>query len=241
MRENSFILPSVVLALGLIIAVGIFSFIWKDARSADQTITVTGSAKKEIVSDLGILRGTISVEAPAAVMAFSSLKAQKPILVEFLGSQGFTPDKIEWYPVINYPVYEYDADGRQRGVKGYVYSQKMEIRSNDVRKIRAVSLEIASVIERGVFLTIDPPEFHYTKLADLKVQIQAEAAKDAMVRAERIASATGSTLGPMRTARMGVLQITPRHSTEISDYGVNDVSSIEKEITAVVNASFQIR
>jgi uncharacterized protein len=38
-----------------------------------------------------------------------------------------------------------------------------------------------------------------------------------------------------------VLQITPKNSNQVSDYGMNDVSSIEKEITAVVNASFQIR
>jgi hypothetical protein len=40
---------------------------------------------------------------------------------------------------------------------------------------------------------------------------------------------------------MGVFQITPRFSTEISDYGVNDVSSIDKDVTAVVRATFVIR
>jgi hypothetical protein len=40
---------------------------------------------------------------------------------------------------------------------------------------------------------------------------------------------------------MGVLQITPKNSNVISDYGMNDVTSIEKEITAVVSASFEIK
>jgi hypothetical protein len=44
----------------------------------------------------------------------------------------------------------------------------------------------------------------------------------------------------MRNARMGVLQITPINSNMVSDYGMNDVSSIQKEVTAVVNASFEI-
>jgi hypothetical protein len=39
---------------------------------------------------------------------------------------------------------------------------------------------------------------------------------------------------------MGVLQITPVNSNLTSDYGINDASSIEKEITAVVNATFRI-
>ena len=67
------------------------------------------------------------------------------------------------------------------------------------------------------------------------------AEKDAMVRAERIAAATGRKLGPLSNARMGVLQITPKNSNTVSDYGVNDATSVEKEITAVVNASFQIK
>jgi hypothetical protein len=74
----------------------------------------------------------------------------------------------------------------------------------------------------------------------VKIEIQAEAAKDAMNRASRIALSTGRELDPMRSARMGVIQITPRLSNQISDYGVNDLSSIEKEITAVVTASFEI-
>jgi len=47
-------------------------------------------------------------------------------------------------------------------------------------------------------------------------------------------------LGALRQARMGVIQITPKNSTMVSDYGFNDTSSIEKEITAVVSATFEI-
>jgi hypothetical protein len=61
-----------------------------------------------------------------------------------------------------------------------------------------------------------------------------------MVRGQRIAKATGRELGALRSARMGVLQITPENSNLTSDYGVNDVSSIRKEITAVVSANFAI-
>ena len=39
---------------------------------------------------------------------------------------------------------------------------------------------------------------------------------------------------------MGVLQITPRFSNEVSALGMNDLTSIDKEITSVVSASFKI-
>ena len=44
----------------------------------------------------------------------------------------------------------------------------------------------------------------------------------------------------MRSARMGVFQITPINSFEISDWGTNDTSSFEKKVTAVVNVTFSI-
>lgn len=241
MKDHAFTLPAIILAVGLLLSVIVFVYVWSDMKSADQTINVTGSAKKDITSDFGILRGTIAIEAPTADAAYRALKTQKPLLLDYLAIQGFPEDKVNFFTITNNPVYDYNQDGMQTRLRGYVYSQRMEISSVDVQKIRRISLDISSLIEKGVYFQVEPPEYQYTKLASLKVEIQSEAAKDAKIRAERIVTATGRSLGPLRTARMGVLQITPKNSNQISDYGMNDVSSIEKEITAVVNGSFQIR
>jgi hypothetical protein len=40
---------------------------------------------------------------------------------------------------------------------------------------------------------------------------------------------------------MGVFQITAVNSTEISDYGSYDTSSIDKKVTAIVRASYTIK
>ena len=61
-----------------------------------------------------------------------------------------------------------------------------------------------------------------------------------MVRAEKIAEATDRDLGPMRSARMGVIQITPKFSNAVSDYGINDLGSIEKEIIGVVTPHLKL-
>ncbi|QQS35595.1 MAG: SIMPL domain-containing protein [Ignavibacteriales bacterium] len=239
--KNNSLMPMTVLGISFIVGVIIFVSAWRSDQSANQTITVTGSAKKEIVSDLGVLKGTISVQAYTADAAYKELQRQKPHLISYLESKGFKKDSIEFYTVNSYPVYEIGSSGYQTGnITGYNYSQRISIQSADVYKIKTISLEIPSLIEKGVNFNVEMPEYHYTKLAELKIEIQAAAAKDAMIRAQKIAEATDRDLGPMRNARMGVLQITPRLSNMISDYGVNDLSSIEKEITAVVNASFEI-
>ncbi|OGU95188.1 MAG: hypothetical protein A2330_01060 [Ignavibacteria bacterium RIFOXYB2_FULL_36_7] len=240
MNKDHFI-PSIMIAVSLIICSLIFTSTWKSNYSSNQTINVTGSAKNEITSDLGVLRGTISAQYITAEGAYRELLKQKPTLVSYLAAKGFPEDKIEFFTINSYPVYEIGSSGYQTGrIIAYNYSQRIEIKSTDVNKIKEISLDIPSLIERGVNFNVEMPEYHYTKLADLKIEIQAAASKDAMIRAQKIAEATGRELGPMRSARMGVLQITPRLSNMISDYGINDLSSIEKEITAVVNASFEI-
>jgi len=55
-----------------------------------------------------------------------------------------------------------------------------------------------------------------------------------------VVKATGNKIGFMRSARMGVFQITPVNSTEIADWVMNDTTSLEKKVTAVVNAGFSI-
>jgi len=240
-NKNNNLIPFLILAIALIVCSVIFVTAWRANYSSNQTITVTGSAKKDITSDLGILRGSISVEEPTAEMAYQELKRQKPILIAYLASNGFPEKELEFFTMNSYPIYEMSSAGYQTNkVRAYNYSQRIEIKSNDVNKIKSISLEIPSLIEKGVSFSVEMPEYHYSKIAEVKIEIQAEAAKDAMNRASRIALSTGRDLGPMRSAKMGVIQITPRLSNQISDYGVNDLSSIEKEITAVVTASFEI-
>jgi hypothetical protein len=240
-KKSDLFLPAIIIGISFIIGVVVFTNAWKSNQRSNQTITVTGSAKKDIVSDLGFLRGTISVRAATSEGAYAELNREKPLLISYLESKGFPKDQINFFTITNYPIYETSQQGYQtRNIVGYTYSQRIEIQSTDVNKIKDISLDITSLIQKGVNFNVEPPEYHYTKLAELKIEIQAEAAKDAMVRAQKIADATDRELGPMRSARMGVLQITPKFSNAVSDYGINDLSSIDKEIIGVVNASFQI-
>ncbi len=240
-NKNQLILPASIISLVFLIGIIIIVSAWKSNYSSNQTITVTGSAKQDITSDFAILKGMLFVESPNAESAYKELEREKPILFNYLRSKGFPQDKIELSTITNFPVYQLSPTGQQTNtVIAYNYSQRVAIQSTDVYKIKAISLEISSLIEKGVNFRVDMPEYHYLKLADLKIEIQAAAAKDAMIRAEKIAEATGRKLGPMRSAKMGVLQITPRFSNQVSDYGINDLTSIDKEITAVFNASFEI-
>lgn len=241
MNRNSLLLPFVVLGVSLVISAFLLSQIFRFRDQANQTINVTGSAKKEITSDLGILRSNMQTEAPTADAAYQLLQEQRPVVLQYLKKQGFDNSSVELNTINLNPIYEVTEQGYSTNrVNRYVANQMIQVTSQDVQKIKSVSLDMTSLVSKGININVMSPEYYYTKLADLKVEIQADAAKDALQRAEKIAEATGSDLGAITNARMGVIQITPVNSNMISDYGINDASSIEKEITAVVSASFRL-
>jgi hypothetical protein len=240
-KRNGLLAPSIILGLVLIICTLILAGTWRKNYSAQETITVTGSASKDIISDLGVFKATLTANAPTQEAAYRKLENEKPILSLYLKSNGISSDSIEWNTINSYPIYEISPSGHQTSnVRDYVYNQMLQFQLKDVYKIKKISVDAASLVEKDVEINVEQPEYHYTKISGLKIEMQAEAAKDAMIRAEKIAKATGRSLGPMRSARMGVIQITPELSNQVSNYGIDDITSINKEITTVVGASFEI-
>ena len=49
------------------------------------------------------------------------------------------------------------------------------------------------------------------------------------------------TAAKLRSVDVGVFQVTSPNSTEVSDYGVYDTSTVDKDVTAVVNVSSALR
>jgi hypothetical protein len=234
-------LSSIIIAIAIIVSTFILSRVLKDFNKSKQTINVTGSAKRDIISDLGKLTISISVVANSQLEGMREINQQKPALIDFLKKKGIAESDIKVQPISSYPNYVYNSNGYQTGrIESYNVTQEISMQSNNVNLIENISLEASALLEQGLSVQIFRPEYFYTKLAPLKIEIQSEAAGDAKDRAAKIAEATGRKIGPLTSARMGVLQITPENSNNISDYGMNDVSSIKKEITAVVNATFLV-
>jgi hypothetical protein len=232
---------SLVIAIAMVISASTLARSYQNSIDSRQTLTVTGSASKALSSDLALLSGTIIAGGATRSQAYDELLRSRPILIQYLVQKGFTEQDILFLPANESQTDEYDRDGRPTGrILNYSFFQSFQLKSKGVGVIAQLSLDMIALVEKGITVRVDSPQYFYTKLAEEKIGVQALAAEDALERARAISRATGAELGPIRTARMGVLQVTPRNSTLVSDYGVNDTSSIDKEITAVVQANFQI-
>jgi hypothetical protein len=134
-----------------------------------------------------------------------------------------------------------DDNGNETSdVTGYSLRQEIEVRSTEVDKIAKIAREATELINQGILIESNAPQYYFTPIGDLKIEMLGEAAKDAKVRAEKIAASTGNAIGAVRSARMGVLQITAADSTEVSDSGIYNTATIDKDMTAVVNVSFAV-
>lgn len=206
-----------------------------------EQITVTGSAQKEIQSDYAVWSGWFSRREVDMATAYKKLQEDLVTVKKYLMGKGMQEADILISQISTETLYKKNEKGNNTNdIEGYKLTQTVEVRAKDVYKIAQISRESTELINSGVEFYSGSPDYSYTKLDELKVEMLAKATENAKLRAENMVKATGNKIGFMRSAKMGVFQITPVNSTEIADWGVNDTTSLEKKVTAVVNASFSI-
>ncbi|MBR1424881.1 SIMPL domain-containing protein [bacterium] len=209
---------------------------------SNNSISVTGSYSQNVTSDSGLLEMDIHARKATKSAAFNALNEQQPIIINYLKKQGFKESEIELKSPNGYNVYVVTPNGMSTNkVEAYDASQRISVKSNDVQKIKKIATEISDLNSAVVDLNIYEPSYFYSKLSDLKVKMLEEAATDAKQRASAMLRPTHNKVGKIKSVKMGIFQVTPVDSNEVSDYGINDVSSIEKKVTSVANVTFGIK
>lgn len=229
------------LAVALVLSSIVLGWAYTSKKTGDEAVAVTGAARKRIKSDLVIWSAGVTHQAPTLSEAYKQLAENVPRIKQYLLSKGISENQITVSSIATTTLHGRDADGNETSViTGYSLRQDVEVNSSDVDRISQIAREATELLNQGILIESSPPRYYYTQLGDLKIQMLGEAAKDAKTRAEQIASSTGNRIGTVRSAKMGVMQITAADSTEVSDSGISDTSSINKDITAVVNISFAV-
>jgi len=242
LRNSQIIILGICIAAATIISSVILSggFL-KVMKFTREQITVTGSATSQIKSDYIVWMGAIIKRETDLKVAYQNLKMDLEKTKEYLLSKGVLEKELIVYPVVTETVYKKNEKGNDTNdIQGYRLTQAVEIRSHDVATVTKVARESTELIDQNIQFESGAPEYFYTKLDELKVEMLARATENARQRAESMARATGNRIGFMRSAKMGVFQITPITSTDVSDWGMNDTTSLDKKVMSVVTVSFAI-
>lgn len=224
----------------------IVSFVLRDAvikrNKGENTITVTGLGKKDFTSDLIVWSGSFSKKNFNLKEAYAELDHDREILKKYLVTKGI-PEKNMVFSAVNISRdvnSEYDAaTGRTRNTfTGFNLTQTVQVESNEVDKVEDISRSVTEIINQGVEFYSNTPEYYYTKLAELKVEMIAEATSDANNRAKMIAENANAKLGSLKKASMGVFQIIAQNSSEDFSWG-GSFNTYSKKKTATITTRLE--
>lgn len=236
LEKFQLVLLAVILALGAIIAT-----VYATGSLSREGISVTGSSYEIVKSDSGKLSFEINVKAKTKAAAYNTIKTQLPIVKKYLEDNGITEVEVKNYNGYYSYKYNQSTGNYTNEVDYYNLTQPVEIASNDVNKIKELSLDIQTLLDKGIDININQASYYYSKLPELKVALLKKATEDAKDRAKAMLNATHNRVGKIQSVNMGVFQITDVDSTNVSDMGINDTSTIDKKVTAVANVVFKIK
>ena len=231
------------IAIAIIIGLWIAGTAYKYKFKSQENISVTGMAEKDFTSDLIVWSGFFSRSGIDLKAAYAVLKQDEATIKSYLNSKGISDSSIVFASITTNKDYQsqYNADGVEVGriFTGYTLMGSVRVESGDIVRVEKLSREITELLEKGIELNSNAPEYYYTKLNELKIDLLAQASADAKTRAQTIAQNSGGSLGDLKKANMGVFQITGKNANEDFSYGgVFNTSSKDKTASVTLKAEY---
>ena len=235
----------IIIGCSIVLTAFILGNSFKSRNQNDNSISVTGLGEKEFVSDLIVWSGNFTKKSINLKDAYIELNHDREFIKKYLITKGVNSESIIFSSItINKEFDNYYNESRNTNEEiftGYKLQQNVDIESNEVDKIEAISRQVSELINSGVQFYSNSPEYFYTKLSVLKLQMISEATKDALKRAEKIAENSGSELGQLKRANMGVFQIIAPNSSEDYSWGGSfNTSSKRKKANITMKLDYEV-
>jgi hypothetical protein len=239
----------VVIALALALALPLSASIatngLKSVKQARQAISVTGSARYPIAANLATWSLSVRAQESTPSAAIAALRAKVAQVDAFLAQGGLPADAVSRPPIHVEQVFVSVRTGLKkpafRQVPAWRVTQGFAIQTTQIDTLGQIASRVGNLLAAGTDVAVSRIEYLSTQLTAAKFAALRLAVADARQRASTIAEGLGSRLGTVQRTSLGVYQITPRNSTEVSDYGFDDVTSRLKDVESVVNVTFRLQ
>lgn len=226
------------LAVAAVVIGHTFATTIHDAKHANDTVTITGSARVPIGSNLAQWSVDVEGVAKTPVDAAKRLRVASAQVVAFLRTTGIRRGEIAPQVVQSETIVTRIDKHHTRTT--YRVSEGLDVSTPQLDVVQAAATQLGSLLERGISVSAEAPQFISTRLQQAKLDALAQATANARRRADILVKGLGGKVGKLRASSLGVYQIVPRNSTAVSDYGVDDTSSRQKDVVAVVSATFAV-
>jgi hypothetical protein len=235
---------TIIIALAVLGSSFILADAYRNRNRGNDTISVTGLGSKDFTSDLIVWSGSFHKKNLDLKQAYAELDAAREVVKSYLVGKGISNDQLIFSAIDIEQQFDtrYDDNGNQISsvFNGFRLQQSVQIESNEVEKVEEISRNVTELINSGIEFYSNSPNYYYTKLAELKIEMIAQATQDAQLRAQKIAENAGGGLGSLKSADMGVFQIVGQNSAEDYSWGGSfNTSSKNKTASITVNLKYE--
>ncbi len=245
---------TLVIGVSIIITALILGTAFKNRNENLDTISVVGLGTTDFVSDEILWSGSFATKSFDIKEAYNKMISDQKIVSDFFLSKGFKKEEFTFGAVqfnkrfrevrIENPENVYQTKYEQV-FDGYEATQTITFSAKKnpdlMKRIEEVSSKTSELINSGIELTSNSIQYTYSNLPNLKHSLIEKASKDASERAQKIVKTADGSLGKLKSASMGVFQITGQGSTEEDSYGGNfDTYSKNKTARITVRLEYEL-
>ncbi|MBO4598297.1 MAG: SIMPL domain-containing protein [Bacteroidaceae bacterium] len=214
MNKSSALLPSAIIALGIVILgftvrSGIVTF-----KDRDRVVSVKGLSEREVKADKVIWPLVYKDLGNDPAEMYRQLEKKNQKIVSFLKSGGLTASEISVNPPT---IVDRQADNYGNEIMNYRYkaTSVITVTSANVDKVRSLMSRQTELMKQDIALISEEYggnsiTYEFTGLNKIKPEMVEEATKNARITAEKFASDSGSDLGDIRSASQGQFSIESR-------------------------------
>lgn len=243
---------SIIICISVIITAYILGKSFQNRNKNLDSISVVGLGTKDFVSDEILWSGSFTTSSLDIKTAYNKIVSDQKIVSNFFLSKGFNANEFSFGAVNFQKKYkEVRSESIDNQIKyeqifnGYEATQTILFSAKKnpdlMKRIENVSSKTSELVNSGIELSSNTIQYTFSDLPGLKQSLIEKATKDANQRATKIVKTADGNLGKLKTASMGVFQITGQGSTEEDSYGgINDTYSKNKTARITVRLEYEL-
>jgi hypothetical protein len=249
---NSKLKSSIIIGAAIVLTAFILGKSFQNRNSNLDSISVIGLGTKDFISDEILWSGSFATNSEDIKTAYGKIIADQKTVSNFFINKGFKASEFS-FGAVNFQkkFREVKTKGLNNEMHyeqvfdGYEATQTIAFSAKKnpamMKRIEEVSSKTSELINSGIELTSNSIQYTYSALPSLKQSLIENATKDANERAVKIVKTADGSLGKLKSASMGVFQITGQGSTEEDSYGGNnDTFSKNKTARITVRLEYEL-
>ena len=181
-------------------------------KSETRTVTVKGLVEKEVKADQAVWTLRFRRASEDLKDGHAKISADRETALAFLKNQGFKDEEISRQPTrtLDKLAREYGQTQATERLR-YVVTSSLVVTSANVDLVTKALGATEELLKAGVLLDGQEgpanPRYVITTFNALRPQLLADATKNARLTAQQFASDSGATIGKIRSANQGAIQI----------------------------------